>query len=58
MGPARFREPNVASTRYDCMAKLSPDQKRTDLLFGSTVLAVLLLAAVSGAALWLVILLS
>ena len=36
------------------MAKLSPDQKRTDLLFGSTVLGVLLFAAVSGALIWLV----
>jgi hypothetical protein len=38
------------------MAKLSPDQKRTDLLFGNTVLGVLLFTAISGALLWLVIL--
>jgi hypothetical protein len=38
------------------MAELSPDRKRTDLLFGSTVLGVLLFAAISGAFLWLVIL--
>ena len=49
-------EPNVATPRYDFMAELSPDQKRSDLLFGSTVLGVLLFAAVSGVLFWLVIL--
>jgi hypothetical protein len=38
------------------MAQHSPDQKRTDLLFGSTALGVLLLTAISGLLLWLVIL--
>ena len=59
----RTIEPNIATTRYDYMARLSPAQKRTDLLFGSTALGVLLLTAISGlfvagdpAVLWLVIL--
>jgi hypothetical protein len=38
------------------MAQHSPDQKRTDLLFGNTALGVLLLIAISGLLLWLVIL--
>ena len=37
------------------MAELSPDQKRTDLVFGSAVLGVLLFAAVSGALLWMIL---
>jgi hypothetical protein len=31
------------------MAELSPDQKRTDLMFGNVVLGVLLLVIVGGA---------
>jgi hypothetical protein len=38
------------------MGELSPDQKRTDVLFGNAVLGVLLLAAISGLIFWLVIL--
>jgi hypothetical protein len=53
---ARPIEPNVTTTRYVYMAQLSPDQKRTDLLFGSTALGVLLFTAISGLLLWLVIL--
>jgi hypothetical protein len=49
-------EPNVAAVSYDCMAELSPDQKRADLMFGNTVLGVLLFAAISGVLIWLVIL--
>jgi hypothetical protein len=49
----RAIEPNVATSRYDYMARLSAAQKRTDLLFGSTALGVLLLTALL---LWLVIL--
>jgi len=52
----RAIEPNVATSRYDYMARLSAAQKRTDLLFGSTALGVLLLTAISGLLLWLVIL--
>ena len=51
---ARPIEPNVTTTRYVYMAQLSPDQKRTDLLFGSTALGVLLFTAISGLLLWLV----
>ena len=53
---ARPIEPNVTTTRYVYMAQLSPDQKRTDLLFGSIALGVLLFTAISGLLLWLVIL--
>ena len=49
-------EPNVAAVSYDYMAELSPDQKRADLMFGNTVLGVLLFAAISGVLIWLVIL--
>jgi hypothetical protein len=52
----RAIEPNIATIRYDYMARLSAAQKRTDLLFGSTALGVLLLTAISGLLLWLVIL--
>jgi hypothetical protein len=38
------------------MAELSPEQKRTDLLFGNAVLGVLLLIASGGILFWLVIL--
>jgi hypothetical protein len=38
------------------MAELSPHQKRTDMLFGSVVLGVLVAAAISGALFWLVML--
>ena len=37
------------------MAELSPDQKHTDLSFGSAVLGVLLFAAISGALLWMIL---
>jgi hypothetical protein len=37
------------------MHKLSPEQKRTDLKFGNTVLGVLLFAALSGALLWAIL---
>jgi hypothetical protein len=52
----RAIEPNIPTIRYDYMARLSATQKRTDLLFGSTALGVLLLTAISGLLLWLVIL--
>jgi len=50
-------EPNVAVISYACMAEFSPDQKRTDLLFGNTVVGVLLFAAISGALIWLAMIL-
>jgi hypothetical protein len=37
------------------MAELSPDQKRTDVLFGNAVLGVLLLAAISGVFFWVIL---
>jgi len=37
------------------MAELSPHQKRTDLLFGNTVLGVLFLAAIGGALFWVIL---
>ena len=51
------KEPNQTSvrTRYDSMAELSADQKRTDLLFGSVVLGVLLFVAVGGVLLWMIL---
>jgi hypothetical protein len=37
------------------MDELSPDQKRADVLFGNAVLGILLIAAISGAVLWVIL---
>jgi hypothetical protein len=37
------------------MAELSPEQKRTDLLFGNTVLGALFFAAMSGLLFWIIL---
>jgi len=37
------------------MGELSPGQKRADMVFGSTVLGILLLAALSGAIFWVIL---